>query len=81
MKRLNLAFGIITLIVIVCGLIHSGVAWIVAETTWDPYTTSFPTWGAFVLPIICYGVITMIVLIAWLIAFLALRGIDKSRSK
>ena len=52
MKRLHLAFGVTALAVIIVGLLHGGVAWIIAEATWDPWETSFPTWGAFVLPLL-----------------------------
>ena len=47
MKRLYLGFGITALTVIVVGLIHGGIAWIVAEATWNPSGTSLPTWAAF----------------------------------
>ncbi len=73
MKKLHLAFGIAALGVIVAGLIHGGIAWIVAEATWDPVVTSFPTWGAFVLPLLFYGLGASAVLVAWLAVWSAVR--------
>lgn len=75
MKRLHLAFGLTALVVILVGLIHGGVAWLVAEITWEPLETSFPTWAAFVLPILFYGVGALVILLAWLIAWLVVRGV------
>ena len=77
MKRLHLALGITTLAVIIVGLIHGGIAWIVAEATWDPLANSFPTWAAFVLPLLYYSVGVLVVLLAWLTIWLIIRGIRK----
>ena len=77
MKRLHLALGVTALAVIIVGLIHGGIAWIVAEATWDPWATSFPTWGAFVLPLLFYSVGVVVILLAWLITWLIVRGIRK----
>lgn len=77
MKRLHLGFGITALSVIVVGLIHGGIAWIVAEATWNPSGTSLPTWAAFVLPVLFYSVAVTIVLIAWLITWLIVRSSKK----
>lgn len=76
MKRLHLGFGITALSVIVVGLIHGGIAWIVAEATWNPSGTSLPTWAAFVLPVLFYSVAVTIV-IAWLITWLIVRSSKK----
>ncbi len=77
MKRLHLGFGITALLVIVVGLIHGGIAWIVAEATWNPSETGLPTWSAFVLPLLFYSVAVTIVLIAWLITWLIVRSSKK----
>lgn len=77
MKRLHLGFGITALAVIVIGLIHGGIAWIVAEATWNPSGTSLPTWSAFVLPLLFYSVAVTVVLIAWLITWLIVRSSKK----
>ena len=79
MKKFHLAFGIITLAVIAAGILHGGVAWIVAAATWDPFATSFPAWVAFVLPLFCYSLAALIVLLAWLLSWIILRGIWKNR--
>ena len=77
MKKFHLAFGITTLAVIIVGLIHGGIAWIVAEATWDPWTTSLPTWAAFVLPLVYYSIGVLVILLAWLTTWLIVRGIRK----
>ena len=77
MKKLHLAFGITTLAVIIVGLIHGGIAWIVAEVTWESWATGFPTWGAFVLPLLYYSVGVLVILLAWLTIWLIIRGIRK----
>ena len=81
MKRLHFAFGITALAVIGAGLIHGGIAWIVAEATWDPWATSLPAWAAFVLPLLYYSVGVLIILLAWLIAWLIVRSIQKRLQK
>ena len=85
MKKIHLIFGLTAVAVIVIGTIHGGIAWIVAEVTWDPLATSFPTWGAFVLPLLFYSVGAGAVLLAWLIAWLVIfsrkKGIAKRRSE
>lgn len=73
MKKFHLVFGIITLAVIVAGLIHGSIAWIVAEAAWDAAATSFPTWSAFALTFLWYSFGTVAVLIVWGIAWLILR--------
>lgn len=73
MKKLHLAFGIVALGVLLAGVIHGGVAWIVAEITWDPFANSFPTWAAFVLPILCYSLGASAVLLTWLLTWLTVR--------
>ena len=77
MKKLHLSFGITTLAVIIVGLIHGGIAWIVAEATWDPLANSFPTWVAFVLPLLYYSVGVLVILLVWLTTWLVIRGIRK----
>ena len=77
MKRFHLAFGITTLAVIIIGLIHGGIAWIVAEATWDHLANSFPTWAVFVLPLLYYSVGVLVILLAWLTTWLIIRGIRK----
>lgn len=79
MKKLHLAFGITALAVIIVGLIHGGVAWIVAEATWDPWTNSFPSWAAFVLPLLYYSVGVVAILLSWLITWLIVRCVRKNR--
>ncbi len=81
MKKLHLGFGIAALCAFAAGLIHGMVAWIIAEITWDPYLTSFPTWGAFVLPLPFYALGVAAVLLAWLVTSLSLRAVRKSRCK
>ena len=58
-------------------MIHGGVSWIVAEATWDPWTTSLPTWAAFVLPLVYYSIGVLVILLAWLTTWLMVRGIRK----
>ena len=77
MKRRKLGFGITALAVIVVGLIHGGIAWIVANATWNPLETSLPTWAAFVYPVLFYSVVVSVVLIAWLITWLIVRSSKK----
>lgn len=79
MKKLHLAFGLAALTVLFVGLIHGGIAWIVAETTWDPMMTSLPTWAAFVLPILFYSLGVLVILLAWLITWLIVRGVSNKR--
>ncbi len=79
MKKLHLGFGIAALAVLVVGLMHGGIAWIVAEATWDPMATSAPTWVAFVLPIVCYSMGIFVILLAWLTAWLIAREIARKR--
>ena len=79
MKRLHLVFSATTLAVIIVGLIHGGVAWIVAKATWDPWANSFPTWVAFVLPLVYYSVGVFVILFAWLTTWLILRGIRRKK--
>ncbi len=79
MKKLHLAFGIAALAGIIVGLIHGGVAWIVAEATWEPATTSFPTWAAFVLPILFYSVGVLAILLAWFVAWRVARRVASKR--
>ena len=81
MKRLYLGFGITALMVIVVGLIHGGIAWIVAEATWSSSGTSLPTWAAFVLPVLFYSVVVSVVLIAWLITWLIVCSSKKRITK
>lgn len=77
MKKLHLAFGITALAILTVGLVHSGIAFIVAEVTWDPLATSFPTWAAFVLPLLFYMIASVIILLAWLITWLIVSNIRK----
>jgi len=77
MKKLHFAFGVTALVVIIAGLIHGGIAWIVAEVTWKE--TSFPTWAAFVLPLPFYSIGVLVILLAWLTTWLIVRGIRKKR--
>ncbi len=81
MKKIHLIFGLTALAILVIGILHGGIAWIVAEVTWDPMATSFPTWSAFVLPLLFYSVGAGAVLFAWLIAWLVIfsrkRGLQK----
>lgn len=79
MKKLHLAFGITALAVLVIGLLHGAVAWIVAEATWEPLATSFPTWGAFVLPLLFYSLGVFAILTVWLITWLIVRSVRKRR--
>lgn len=79
MKKLHLTFGLIALAAIVAGLIHGGIAWIIAEVTWDPMMTSFPTWGAFVLPFLFYGAVALAVVLVWFCTWLIVRGIRKKQ--
>lgn len=81
MKKLHLGFGIAALCVLLAGLIHGTIAWIVAEMTWDPYLTSFPTWGAFVLPLFFYALGVAAVLLAWLAAWGITKVMKKSNCK
>ena len=81
MKKLHLGFGIAAVCVFAAGLIHGGIAWIVAEMTWDPYLTSFPTWAAFVLPLPFYALGVAAVLLAWLAAWGITKGVKKNRCK
>ena len=81
MKKVHLGFGIAALCVLAIGLIHGGIAWIVAGLTWDPHLTSFPTWAAFVLPLPFYALGVAAVLLAWLAAWGVLRAMKKSHCK
>lgn len=77
MKKLNLAFGITAITIVAIGLIHGIVAWITAEIMWDKTMTSMPTWTAFVLPLLCYGIAVAMVLFVWVFAALIVRKIQK----
>ena len=77
MKKLHLVFGITALAVIIVGLIHGGVAWIVAVATWEPWATSFPSWVAFVLPLLYYSVGVVVILLSWFITWLIVRCVRK----
>ncbi len=81
MKKLHLGFGIAALCGVAAGLIHGTIAWIVAEVSWDPYLTSFPTWGAFILPLPFYALGVAAVLLAWAVTWLSLRAVKKSHCK
>lgn len=80
MKKLHLWFGIAAAVVCGAGLVHGTVAWLVAEASWDPLTTSFPAWAAFVLPLPFYAAAAAAVLAAWLLSWLFLRK-KKTRCK
>lgn len=77
MKKLHLVFGFVALGVVLIGLIHGGVAWMIAEVTWDPMETSFPAWAAFVVPMLFYGMGAFAVLLAWLFTSLIVRRVRK----
>lgn len=81
MKKLHLAFGISALALIVVGLLHGGIAWIIAEQTWDPFATSFPTWAAMVIPLLFYALGDLVVLLAWFITWIIVGRIRKKNCK
>lgn len=77
MKKFHLAFGLTALAAAVIGLVHGGVAWAIAESSWSPTATSFPTWVAFMLPLLFYGLIVLAILLVWLLTWLIVCGIRK----
>lgn len=81
MKKLHFWFSVAAIAVITVGLIHSGISWIVAEVTWEPLATSFPTWGAFVLTLLFYAMGEGVILLAWLITWLIVRAVRNNRCK
>ncbi len=81
MKKLHLGFGIALCCLLFVGLVHGGICWIVAETTWNMMETSFPTWAAFAIILMCYAFAAAVLLLVWLIVFLIVRGRKKAACK
>lgn len=78
-KKLHLVFGIAALSVLFVGLLHGGISWLVAELTWEPFATSFPTWAVFVLTLMFYSLGAAAILLLWLIAYLIVCAFKRKR--
>ncbi len=79
MKKLHLGFSIAALAVLAAGIVHGGIAWLVASLTWDPMETSFPAWSMFAIVMMFYLLAVAVVLLAWLFTWLLVRAVKKRR--
>ena len=67
MKKVNLVFRVLLILVAVAAVLHTGIAYIIALTTWK--STSFPAEVVFFFVGIWYVLGVIFLLLIWLIVW------------
>ena len=82
MKKVNLLFRILLIIVAIAGVLHTGLSYIVTLINYNPLTTSFPAEAVLFFVGIWYVLGIMALLLVWLVIWLLKkRKTQKAESK
>lgn len=82
MKKVNLLFRILLIIVAIAGVLHTGISYIVTLINYNPLATSFPAEAVLFFVGIWYVLGIMALLLVWLVIYLIKkRKTQKAESK